>query len=920
MKLTLPFTLLFLFIKTICFAQQNLQSTASIDNYKNTHTDISELRKSILNNDGTSYLFGTKDATYTTMDVYVIKLDQNLDTIWTNIISTPDGKSIDDFKNAEVDINGNIYVHTANYIYADYYQTNSKHFITKLNANGTLIYRKSLEDVANDNNEPNNYITINYPILYSHLNDNNEFVLVYTAHSPIAQITFFKFTPNNITSIIHRTDLLAYNPTTDPYGYFVNFFYSQGNYYYTSGVKQTSQGNPHINRLNKMLSQGFLTLDITPYVGTNQILLNPDIKEIKHNNATNTLYFNFDNYNFNSSFFSIITNDSLQLLGTYSDNTKKNKFDSSYIMPNGNLRIFSRSTPNNTLNQPQKLAETIISTTGTVLLDTVYQNFSAVDLLNINSMSNAIIKTNSVEIVDNDWNIIKQFSGISLNRLNSIKKYGTDYFVYNNKWGYKSNLFQGYIDNISSHVHKLIDNVTIYPQFSYQGGGSAHCLYRGVTTLLSDGSRVIFYNCNKGCSLVPGESVDHVKRLDKNLNELWDITLDEMISTNLIHDANNAIYFGSQSPQYWITAPYPTYYYINKVNVDGTIAYSLFSPQSNNIFFKDGFLYSTFIDNNEMVVTKYNKTNGSIIQTFSIPQTRLINQFIDNNDIYFYFGKETPIQYGHNNSILIYKNFIQIAEIFIGTDFSIPQISKVDPNSKSIFFGSHQNLTSVYKIFKINIDGSKQTVNTSSEYSPVEVINNSVYFRSDDKLYQINKNTLTIDNEMPIMFQSRFIKKDNNLIQLVHGNSLVTVHDETLQNIGSFNLEDNDFTYLYFTDDNKIHQFQEVTKRYLTQALPRWMVSRIKLYDYSQVLLDINNKFENVDRKIVIFPNPSSDVINIQSENINIQTIHIYDINGKFIDKHNHTSFSIANLNTGIYILKITSDQNKSFYSKFIKK
>src|SRR5690606_3515795 len=134
-------------------------------------------------------------------------------------------------------------------------------------------------------------------------------------------------------------------------------------------------------------------------------------KDLKNDHQGNTLYFNFDKYNFTSSFFSIITNDSLQILGTYNDNTKKNKFDSSYILPNGNLRIFSRSTPNNTVNQPQKLTETIINTSGSVILDTVYQNFSAVDLLNINSTSNAVIKTNSVEIVDNDWNLIKQYNG-----------------------------------------------------------------------------------------------------------------------------------------------------------------------------------------------------------------------------------------------------------------------------------------------------------------------------------------------------------------------------------------------------------------------------------------------------------------------------------------------------------------------------
>lgn len=924
MKLKL-FTFLLLLIHTINFAQQNLQSTASIDNFKNTHTNISELRKSILNSDGTSYLFGTQDATYSTMDVYVIKLNQSLDTLWTHIISTPDGKSIDEFKNAEVDSNGNIYVHSANFIYADFYQTDSKHFVTKLNSNGTLIYRKSLEDVANENNEPNNYVTTNYSHLFSHLDDNNEFVFVYTAHSPTSKITFFKFAPNNTTSIIHRTDLLAYNPATDPFGYFVNFFYSQGNYYYTSGVKQASQGNPHINRLNKMLSQGFLTLDITPYVGTNQILLNPDIKDLKNDHQGNTLYFNFDKYNFTSSFFSIITNDSLQILGSYNDSVKLNKFDSSYILPNGNLRIFSRSTPMSNTFLPKKLTETVISTNGNVLLDTVYQNFSAVDLLNINSTSNAVIKTNSVEIVDNDWNIIKQYNGINLNRINRIKKYGTDYFVYINKLGFVSDLFQNEFDYITTCTFKLTDNVTIYPNFSYQGNGSANCWYEGVSTLLNDGSRVLFYNCSKGSSITSmgtlNEHKTFVKRVDNNLNPIWDNNLDLSLGSNIIKDNNDAIYFWTQTPNYWIIAPYPIYYYLNKMNADGTFAYKLQSSQFNNIFIKDDFLYSTFIENNEMIVNKYNKNTGSLIQTFSIPQNRLINQYIDSNDnVYFYFGKENSTQYGYNNSIVIYKNFIQIAEVFMGNDFGIPIMSKVDPFTKSIFFGSHQNLTSVYKIFKVNTDGTKQTITTPTQYNPIEEINNSVYFKDDNKLYQINKNTLNIDNEIPIMFQSRFIKKDDNLIHLVHGNILLNVYNENLQNIGSFNLEDNDFSYLYFTDDNKIHQFQEVSKRYLTQALPRWMISRMKLYDYNEVTLSTENDFEQINNTIKVFPNPSSDIVNINVENDTIITVEVYSVNGKYIRTHVELPLNISYLDVGTYFLKITTKNKKVYFSKIIKK
>ena len=120
-----------------------------------------------------------------------------------------------------------------------------KHYITKLNSAGNLVFQKSLEDVALENNEPANYTTTNSPNIFSHIDDNNNYVLVYSAHSPINKITFFKFLPNNTTNINHRTDLLSYNPQVDLYGYFVSFFYEKGNYYYKSGLKKSSSSNSH---------------------------------------------------------------------------------------------------------------------------------------------------------------------------------------------------------------------------------------------------------------------------------------------------------------------------------------------------------------------------------------------------------------------------------------------------------------------------------------------------------------------------------------------------------------------------------------------------------------------------------------------------------------------------------------------------
>lgn len=907
----------------ILFAQQ-LQSIAFEDNYQNIHTNISELKKSILNEDGSSYLFGNQDANYSTMDVFVIKLDQNLDTLWTHLISTPEGKSIDDFQNAEVDSNGDIYVYSANLINANYYETDSKHFVTKLNSDGVMIFRKSLEIVSQENNQPGSYITTNYSFLFSHINNDDQFVLIYSAHSPSPTISFFYFYPNNTTDLVHRDDLLVYDPAVDSYGYYVNFFYEKGAYYYTSGVRQNTTGNPQENRLNKMLDEGFLTLDVTPYVGTQQVFLVPETKNLKSNQSGNTLFFNFDHSGYTYSFRNIITTDSLQFLGYYNDTLKKNKYDSSYILPNGNMRIFSRSTPYNSPNTPPKLTETVIDINGIVIKDSIYQDFTAVDLINIDQNTNAIVQQSSISLVDNDWNLINQFNNINPYHISSIRKFNSDFYIYSNERGFLSSLFQSIIDNVVTHTYKLEDNTLPYQHFSYQGDGTAHCLYSGTSTLLSDGSRIIFYHCNKGSSItslgILNEETVFVKKVDSDLNTIWDNELPLPYNSNIAKDDNDTMFFGSQTPNYWIIAPYPMYYFLNKMTPDGNIEYTIPSSRFNNIFIKDGYLYTTKNSlESGTIIRKHDKDTGSLIEQFSIPDGNFINQFIDtNDDIYLYFKRDnyTPIS---NKSIVVYKNFVQVANVFLGENFNTVSANIVDPISKSLFFSAHKNGTNIFKIFKINIDGTKSFIITPEQYRAMQELNNSVYFKNSHQLFQINKSNLDILNEMPFGYGS-MTKKDNMLIRLSETSAL-KVYDEDLNHTGTFQLEDSDYSYLYFTDDNKIHQFQQVSKRYLTQDLPRWMINRIKLYDFNEVALSSEDFSEySQNKKVKIYPNPSSEFINIEIENTKINFIEIFTTQGKFIETQNQQPLNISHLPQAVYLLRIHTVDSKPFYAKIIKK
>lgn len=87
-----------------------------------------------------------------------------------------------------------------------------------------------------------------------------------------------------------------------------------------------------------------------------------------------------------------------------------------------------------------------------------------------------------------------------------------------------------------------------------------------------------------------------------------------------------------------------------------------------------------------------------------------------------------------------------------------------------------------------------------------------------------------------------------------------------------------------------------------------------------QALLDVQHfSTPNIDSSTIsIYPNPIKDRLYIQSD-YGVNDIKIYDITGRFIKKHEHTSeVDMTTLNKGIYLLKISTDQ-KTFETKVIK-
>jgi len=82
---------------------------------------------------------------------------------------------------------------------------------------------------------------------------------------------------------------------------------------------------------------------------------------------------------------------------------------------------------------------------------------------------------------------------------------------------------------------------------------------------------------------------------------------------------------------------------------------------------------------------------------------------------------------------------------------------------------------------------------------------------------------------------------------------------------------------------------------------------------------------DNVISDLMVYPNPASSIVNIATENNNINNISVFDITGKEVVSVkevglNNTSIDVSNLDKGIYLLKVTTENNAQKTLKLLVK
>lgn len=908
--------LFFIFYFHYNYSQNEVTPTIQREFIKKSHSSIDAIKKVVYRSTGESYLFGETQSDYTNNDILVVKLTVNLDTLWTKKIDIPaEGGGYDIFVNGEVDSQGSSYIYISRKSYFISTYTSDVRYVMKLDNNGNEIFTENITVLFNN-------ITTDYTQYFSHLDFNDNFVIINDQNNPSPQISFLKFLPNNTYQLTHRNDLIEM--TDGALNYFNRFFYLNGQYYYVNSKAVNSYSN-YQHTINKVLPIGHQSVNISPVIGTLQIHGAAKTKEL-HRASNGTLYYAFYGTSQTPGYNAVVINPDFTIAGHYLYTPAHRRLLYSYVMPNNNLKIISEEIPNSGSPVSPILSEQILTPNGTTLLDTLYPNITG-KVRNIDVTKNYINDGNNLKIVDNQWNLIHDFNGEFGDILN-VRTFNQNTFIYSNKLDYMSEEDQVYPDQIEFQVQKYTGN-TLESTFNYNGEGTT---YTEVEAFLrkNDGSYLVYYSAREGNSYQQPQSSyqgtynGFIKKFDANFNEVWEIRQDHFLFNSFRKDANDFTYFITYS-----ITPVPdsapiTNYHLKKIDANGQILFS-----TSTEFFKDYFIVGDYIyvltthyldSGFEYKVLKYNKNTGALISSQNIPEQYFLASYVSNtNDIYLYYENEEYVNSIGIKKVKLYKNFNLHHNFTIGANEAISG-RVVDPSDGSIFFNSYNTSNYTKKIFKLTTTNQLISKNISQGLNPALIVNNCLILSGQNTVGQFNKNNLNTINQINHNISiNKFFNAGNHFIAYDAYNKIAHFYTENLEPINQFPIK-NTSSIMDYNNSNQLVSF-DYTHSYpqIYNVIHKWKIANLWVYDINPMLLS-NDNFEIQQTDFKVYPNPTADWITITSKNETVVNINVFDLNGKHLKSASSNQINLENLATGIYIIQYQTSNGMKASHKIIKK
>lgn len=882
----------------------------------NNHTNRDISYFSHIDSNKNLFVVGTTENDSTFTDVIILKLDKNHNELWRKTVSQKTDLSYDIPEKSFLSPTNELYIVGRSSLNASL--KNGVIFIIKYSANGTLLYHKTIGtndgtdyfdyDYMNANLNADGSLSLVYaPIDHVELTGHNFVFLKINNQGDILRSFTKEIINNGVIAKVENDQfyLLAKEPVGDLNSSYTFKFYNiknentQSNFEITDAAFLKYYENASMVHHAKIATDTDGNCYITGQNNSTHATVDK-IHMAKIDTQTNVLSYSMTTSNSSKYFFvDAFVNAQNQLI-TVANNLNTKAIDFIHVDANNSLQ--TQTSPSDKLATGFKM-----NADGSFFLNTSNSN--------IRLFNNDLTELKSFDTSDSFG--LSDFSKIDDH---AIAVTGTSY----------EKMFPNseFYTQLDIHTEKIIET-QITHRYSFSGIGTSR-VFQLYVIVDHDNNYLVFLNEKMGPEYLGKGGIEpplnnRVIKFDSNLNKLWEVGIPDHIFSIVYHQNRTIDYFLDENNDLYFNLPRAGNYYgvgydMYKLKPDGVFEF-MYNSHFADLFHRSGdriFMASNyFIYEDSTKLTVLHKENGNILNVIDLGHEKVLNIFSIGSDTYFYtyeaITNNTP-DFFH-----LYKNGVKLFTRNLEHNYGIYPM-EVDAEG-SLFFVTDSGPDR--RLNKLDINNSYTFYESAVKITGFKQYLNGTIFVALD-----NGHSLILDEDLNFLSHSEakvdfqtYLKAWGNYMLLGTGyQKTMTIIDEQGDIVNYFQLQSMlDDTALFDKKGNLIMVGNFGNRIYIFNEYA-WYRGYIHSYGTLESLLSLEDFADDLTKNnVLIYPNPTSNILNIKVKHQNIQKVMLFNLSGKLLKTYTQSSIDLRPFDTGLYLIKILTDSGAVINSKVIK-
>jgi len=493
-------------------------------------------------------------------------------------------------------------------------------------------------------------------------------------------------------------------------------------------------------------------------------------------------------------------------------------------------------------------------------------------------------------------------------------------------------------------VVEKIENTQITNNYTYSGIGTSKSILQKI--IIDNANNYLVLTTDnlgpeyRGIGGAGPPIKNRILKYDTDLNLLWELEIPDVYS--IVYNGREVKYDFDVDNNLYIIATdiksdiYEQFYKLIKVSSSGTIVFSKDSFLAEEVLVNESNIFvispSLYIDYNlsETKVYTHDRSTGDLVNQVSYENLIFYKGYKNNSgDIYFYMHTVFDQYSPDIIKLVLYKEneFLFERELNLTANGTIDNNPLFKENGDLIFFSPSDGNSSNKKIHTISLNNEYSFTPVNDNIAIMKKLNNNKFFiinrAGNFKVYNSDFSLFSENNDITYTFVGSYtnILNDYLLYYNYYDDQKVIVFDENAQIVNEFNIDD--FLgnrYAKEDQDGNLVLVGQNGSQIYTFSEYSWNRGFIKKFHINSIINDVLSVDSfNTNKSYKIYPNPTSDILNIDLTNRAIEKVVLYDITGKHLKNYSSKKIDLSNINTGIYFIKIFTTSNEVINSTIIK-